>query len=679
MKFTILLTLLCTLPVSASLYSQETRLNLSAKDKTLREVIKMIENHSDYRFFFSDDYIDMNKKVNVTAKNKRIDDVLNNLLADGTITYKVMENNVIVITPNSRQGNEISGKVTDEQTGEPLPGVNILIQGTSKGTTTKIDGTYAISVSPGEVLVFSYVGYISEEVRIVDQTTLNISLAPDLQQLDEIVVVGYGAVKKRDLTGSVSSMDNKMVAARGTNSPMEAVQGQAAGVNISASTGRVGDTYKIQVRGVNTLASGTARDPLYVVDGIFTDNINFLNPQEIERIDILKDASSTAIYGSRGSNGVVIVTTRRGSDISEKTQISYDGYYGIRDVARMPDFMNGDRWWEYRQDAYITGYVLDGASNYTEDVLNTTQYSTSEVLRNRIENKDYTDWPSLFQRTGQQQNHFLTISGQRNDVSYIIGLGYQEEKGNITRESNNKYNIKANIINKISDKWNSGININLSQSETELGSPTAIQEAYRMPPLLAPYDSLGNLVFQPGKYAGISFTSTVNPLWDQNDAYNNTLAFQGLSNIFLEFKPMDWLSLKSTFSAGLRNIRNGQYFGSHTSVRNLRDPAASLEKTENFDYTLDNQFNINKEKNGHSINFLGMQSIYYTRLESSFINVQNLPYNSRFDNLGSATTIDGVGSEYQKTTLVSFITRINYGYQDKYLVTLSDRWDGSSK
>ena len=680
MKFAILLTLFCTLPVSASLYSQDTKLNLSAKDKTLREVIKMIENHSDFRFFFSDDYVDLNKKIDLTVKNKNIKDVLTDLLVDGTVTYKVLDNNVIVITPNAKkQTNEISGTITDAQSGDPLPSVNILIKGTTKGTVSDLKGNYTIAANPGETLVFSYIGYLSEEVVVSSQTEVNIKLAPDLQQLDEIVVVGYGAVKKRDLTGSVSSMNNEMVTSKGTASPMSAVQGQAAGVDISASTGRAGENYKIQIRGVNTLSTGTARDPLYVVDGIFTDNINFLNPQEIERIDILKDASSTAIYGSRGSNGVVIVTTRRGSDIKSKAEISYDGYYGVRQVARMPDFMSGDRWWEYRQDAYVTGYELSGATNYRDDVLSTTQYSTSSVLRDRIDNKDYTDWPSLFQRTGNQQNHFLTISGQRNDVSYIIGIGYQDEKGNITREWNKKYNLKASIVNKISDKWNSGININLSYGELEMGNPTAIQTAYRMAPLLAPYDSTGALVFQPGKYAGISFTSSVNPLWNQNDAYDNTNTFQGLSNIYLEFKPVQWISLKSTLSTGIKNIRNGQYFGSHTSQRTLKDPSASLNKSTYFDYTWDNQLNVTKEFNGHSFNFMGMQSVYYTRYENSFINVQNLPYDSKFDNLGSATTIDGVGSLYQKTTLVSLITRLNYAYKDKYLVTISDRWDGSSK
>ena len=567
----------------------------------------------------------------------------------------------------------VKGTVASSEGGELLPGVSVLVKGTTVGSVTDLNGNYSVKATQGDVLQFSYIGFETQEIEVGSATTLDIQLVPDLEELEEVIVVGYGTVKKTDITGSVSSIDSKDIAKIGSTSAVQAVQGKLAGVNISQSSGRAGAGFSIQIRGQNSLS---AKDPLYVVDGVVTDGIDFLNPQDIERIDVLKDASSTAIYGSRGTNGVVIVTTKGGTGVKEgKATISYDGYYGVRQIARMPDFMNGDEWWEFRQNAYITGMLQSGSTDYDETI---GGVANSDLLAQRVANREYTDWIDLVTRTGTQQNHFLSVSGNNGRMSYVIGAGYQEEKGNLAKEEYRRYNFKGNVNHKISDKWTAGMNINLSLSERELGSNTAITNAFRMSPLVSPYDSTGALLIQPAKYAGISFTSSVNPLVDIEDGSDNTRNIYGVGNLYLQFSPLKGIDLKSTFSPSFKSKRRGRYWGSMTDKRKFQDPAANLQNDLDLQYTWDNQITATKNLNDHSLTVMGVQSFYYTQYEGNEIDVTDLPFNSSYYNLGTAANLQSVASSFSKTTLMSYAFRVNYGWKDKYLITLSNRWDGSS-
>lgn len=566
----------------------------------------------------------------------------------------------------------VSGQVISEEDGMGMPGVTVMVKGTATGTTTDLEGNYAIEVPSAEsVLVFSSIGFVTQEVPVNGRTTLNISLEPDLKQLEEVVVVGYGIQKKTDLTGAVANIGGEEIAERGTVNPLQAVQGQVAGVDISTGSGRAGAGFEIQIRGQNSLAGG---EPLFVVDGVIVDGIDFINPQDIESLNILKDASSTAIYGSRGSNGVVIVTTKQGANV-EGTSISYEGYAGVRQNARVPDFMSGDQWWEYRQNAYITGYLQNGEAYDAT----TGGLASSPTLRARVANRDYYDWQGAFLQTGIQQNHWLTISGISNDkLSYVIGAGYQEEKGNLMKEWFNRYNFKASVNHQISDRWEAGTNFNFSMIELERGSGDAIKQAYRMAPLVTPYDSAGELILRPGKYGDIGFTSSVNPLLDMANSEDNSRRLYGVGNLFLQYSPLEWLSVRTTFSPEVEFERRGLYWGSLTEERGGEDPAAYRETEQSFSYIWDNTLTATQEFEDHSFNFTGLYSIQYDRWEDEFIDVINLPYNSLYYNLGSAGDIVEVGSGYGQRSLMSYMGRLNYVYNDKYLLTLSNRWDGSS-
>lgn len=309
------------------------------------------------------------------------------------------------------QGRQITGTVIDG-TGEPVIGANVLEVGTTNGVITDIDGNFKLNVQPNAKIQVSFIGYITQTLAVGTQNNIKVTLKEDAQALDEVVVVGYGVQKKSDLTGSVGSVDNEKLAAKGASTVMESLQGQVAGVDISQSSSRVGESFNISIRGKSTLGGSTS--PLFVVDGVICDDINFLNPSDIEKIDILKDASSTAIYGSRATNGVVIVTTKQAKTGEEmKVSVSYDGYVGYKTVARMPDFMDDREWMDYRYMKYATPVKnasitngrlpLEMTAGNLASVWNDKGNNISTKMREQFLTGDFTDWRDLMLENGTQQ------------------------------------------------------------------------------------------------------------------------------------------------------------------------------------------------------------------------------------------------------------------------------------
>ncbi len=569
----------------------------------------------------------------------------------------------------------VTGKVVDSSTKEALPGVNVVVSGTTIGTATDANGKYSLSVpSARDTLVYTYIGYVTKKVALNGRSEVNVSLGQKAVQGKELVVIGYGTQRRQNLTTSVSTIKGEKVAQSGAVNPLNGLQGRVAGADITASSGRPGTDFNITIRGKNSLTGNN--NPLYVVDGVITDNINFLNPQEIQDISILKSAAATAIYGSRGSNGVVIVTTKEGSTQGGQVHITYNGSFGLRTPAREPKFMNGTRWWEFRQDAYITDAIQSGSS-YDNTV---GGIANSSVLANRVNNHIYTDWTKYVLRNAAQDNQYLSIDGSTSDksVNYNVGLGYQNVEGNLKGQAYKQYNIKTALKAQITPKWSAGANINFSFENNDLGNHHAVRTAYRMSPLVTPYDSLGNLIFKPGKYAGISFTSSVNPLEDIKNTVNNERNSQGLGQVYLQYEPLSWLQVKSSFAPQFSFQRHGIYLGPKTDERQLQDASASLSKDQALSYIWDNKISANRDFGDHHVDVMGLYSIESHRHEGSNVDVANLPFNSSFYNIGSASDYQSVGSYFRKTTLMSFMFRVNYSYKDKYLLTVTNRWDGSS-
>ncbi|MDT0686974.1 SusC/RagA family TonB-linked outer membrane protein [Autumnicola psychrophila] len=593
-------------------------------------------------------------------------------------------------TMQGQQSFTVSGTVIEADSQMPLPGVSIVQKGTTNGTATDFDGNFSLTVPSDAVLVASYVGYRTEEIEVDGEEVLQIILSPDLEAMDEIVVVGYGTLKKTDLTGSVSSVSAEDLTERNLTNPLEALQGNMPGVQITTSTGRIGDGFDIVVRGKNSMSGNV--EPLYIVDGVPANDIDFLNPQDIERIDVLKDASSTAIYGSRGSNGVVIVTTKSGASARPGINVSFENFVGIKEVARLPEMMDPQTWWRYHQTAYLAGASIDPETGEVSPETLRDGVSAGgnnpELFRRANDNESF-DWYDAVLKSGIQQNSYLNISGTgESGVGYNLGLGYQKETGNIENESLEKYSFKAGLNHQISDKVSVGANMTVALTEQNLGSDLAMREAFRLNPFLSPYGVDGELFPLPGKLTDengdwlINKTSTYNPILEINNSTDEIRRWNLIGNTFFQYDPIEWLSLKTSFAVGLENNRRGRSWGAMTNrgVSNNDLPSADIERLENFNYTWDNQFNINHTINeDHAFNLLGLFSMYSNRIESSFGSSRNMPFETGFYNIGSGEqSTFNVGSNFIKQTLTSYALRLNYGFLDRYLITLSNRWDGSS-
>ncbi len=596
---------------------------------------------------------------------------------------------LIVSTVYGQQGSTITGTIVDNQNNTPLPGVNVMEKGTNNGTTTDFDGNFSLQVSSADaILQITYIGFKNQEVNLNSQTNIQIILEVDTQSLEEVVVIGYGTQKKSDLTGAIGSMNSAALTERSMNNPLEAMQGNVPGVQISQSTGRIGDGYDIVIRGKNTLDGNAG--PLFIVDGAQTDNIDFLNPEDIQRMDILKDASSTAIYGSRGSNGVVIVTTKSGSSAPADFTVSVDSYMGVRDVARLPEMMSGEKWWYYHRSAYLATASTGPDGYVTPETLFDAYSGTrnSELLR-RAANNETFDWYDAILRSGIQQNTYVNAAGRTDDgLGYNIGLGAQKETGNIENEELKKYNFKSGLTKKFNDKFEIGANLTVSFIQQQDGSSVAMREAFRLSPLTSPYGFDGELFPLPGKLTDldgnmvIDKTSTYNPILEIQNSSDETRKWTGVGNIYFQYNMFDWLSFKTTYAATYRNHRRGQSWGAmtNTGVANDDMPSAAMEKGETVNGTWDNQINIDYTFNDkHQFNFLALQSLYYSRTETSFLSARNMPFDTGFYNIGSGEQgTFNLGSNFYKQTMNSFALRLNYSFNDRYLITLSNRWDGSS-
>lgn len=593
----------------------------------------------------------------------------------------------------------VTGNVKDAN-GEPLIGVTVFVDG-KPGSITDLDGNFSIpNATPSSKVKISYVGYKDQTVTLGNASTLNIVLQEDNAQLDEVVVVGYGTMKKSDLTGSVSSADGAKIAAKGTTNAMEALQGSVPGAQITQSSGRAGSDFDIQIRGKSSIAGDSK--PIYVVDGVICDDISFLNTQDIERMDILKDASSTAIYGSRATAGVVVVTTKSGATLGKKDEgkvtISYDGYYGISKVARLPEYMNADQFYKWRFSQFLeSGQVASGASsvaqptwrmsqaNFSQGLLADTDDGTS-VLKNMLLNGESYNWPNMVTQDGQKQNHYLAVNGSSKSTNYHFGVGYNRDEGVYKKDLQNRYNLKGSVDTKINKVISAGFSINLAYTENTYASDDAVKDAYRQVPFARPYDSEGNLNIKPANFEAMGtktnqFTDQVNPLVYLQDDSKESQSFRALGNVYVRIKPVEWLSFKTTFSPNYVNTRTGEY----TASSGNRTETSTHEEYTRKDWTWDNQLDFNKTFGDHSLSAMGLFSMYsvdrtYSVIGRTSTDDASIMTGTKWYNLYTGTiNNEGTGTSYWEEKMISYALRLNYSYKGRYMFTGTVRTDGSSK
>ncbi|MFP4340475.1 MAG: SusC/RagA family TonB-linked outer membrane protein [Cyclobacteriaceae bacterium] len=575
------------------------------------------------------------------------------------------------------QDRTIRGTVTDGETSEALPGVNVLVKGTTIGTITDVEGKYNLNVpEDAATLLFSSVGYSAEEVQISGRSTVDLTLMPDIQALTEVVVVGYGTQEKRDVTAAIASLDKEQISKIPVASGVQAMQGQVAGVDIQAQGGRPGQNVSVQIRGRRSISA--SNEPLYVIDGIpqtsESSAIFDINPQDIESMEVLKDAAATAIYGSRGANGVILITTKRGK--SGRTIVTYDGYYGVTEALNKVDMMNGEefaamkresRRWDPETRLVRYDGVLPADELVFEDP---TELESIELGRS-------TDFQDLVLQNGWQTNHQLSVAGGNEKTQFNVSLGYFDEQGIISNMDYQRLTARINLDHKLNDIFKIGTSTLVSSSLQNWGSNATLGEAISNNPLGVPYNEDGSIRFLPTN-DGIR----TNPLSEIVDnAYIDERRFTRIfTPLYLEAQIVEGLQYRANFGPDIRFRRQGEFRASLTNDNRGGPADAEIENEYDLGYTLENILTYNKTFGIHDLNFTFLQSIQSLRSEEHYTAVQNLPYESQlFYNLGTAEVKGDLRSELEEWQLASYMGRINYEIADKYLFQATLRADGSSR
>ena len=585
------------------------------------------------------------------------------------------------------QSNEktISGRVFSSDDGEALPGVNVVIKGTTNGTITGVDGEYKLTVTEGNILSFSYVGYKSIEYSIGNRTVLDVRLEPEVGVLDEIVVVAYGEVKRRDLTGSVASVKGEDLVKIPVTSFDQALQGRAAGVQVTQVSGRPGGSTSIRIRGSSSLSAGN--EPLYVVDGMLIssnnsdinangaagsqlNSLSSINPSDIASIEVLKDASATALYGSRAANGVVLITTKRGS--AGRSVINFEASYGVQEVTNTLDLLNGEEFANYMNEFNsFVGFPAD------------PRYIIPELFG------EGTDWQEAIFQAAPQQNYQLSISGGDELTNYAISGGYFHQDGIVLNSDFERISFRTNIDRKFSKSFKVGASVNLSRIEskgvlTGAQSPTtgvllpgALSSALLFPPTLPVLDENG-----PGGYTfeDDRNRNLPNPVADALETDNISNNLRIIASVYGEYEIIEGLKFKANLGIDAVSVKDNRFvpnFLKRTEPNNGEAVVSTLDAlTWLSEYTL----NYQKEVGDHSFSALGGVTFQGFRSESLFTFALDFPNNrTGYHNLGAALNPQAPSNGESEFGYLSYLGRVNYNYKGKYLFTLTGRVDGSSK
>lgn len=666
---------------ASAVYSQQTRFSISMKNTTIKAVLREIEKQSEFIFVYNDAVINPNQRVDIDAKNETVDQLLQKLLKTTNATYKIDDRQIILFSKqkDAKKNSDdigksdnltVSGTIVDESK-EPLPGVSITIKGSVKGTISDTQGHFSISVPQNTILVFSYIGFKTQQIP-ARKDALTITMSDDTKSIDEVVVIGYGSVKKRDLTGSVSSLKeadfNKGVIA----SPTDMIQGRVSGVMVVNNGGEPGAGVSVRVRGANSIRSG--QDPLYVVDGIPLDitdvqpagastagigssstknPLNFINSDDIESIDILKDASATAIYGSRGANGVVIVTTKKGK--AGRNSISYSSYAG----------------YSYLPKQY--------------DVLNAAEYNAARTkvgLASADMGSD-TNWQDQIFRTAFTHNHSLSMSGGSPNSFYRASFGYMNQQGIVKKTGMEKYSGRLNFSTKaLNNKLTLEAGLTAARTNDQrapLGESGGVEgdlllSALKLNPTYPVYNA-------DGTFYQVS-DQVRNPVAMIQLTNDNTQTDRVLANLTATLNLYKSLNYKMNFAVdqtkATRKVTQDAQLSymsdkGTASISNVEQGSSMIENYLTYD------FNLNKD---HKFNFLAGHSyqrfrVYtYSTSETGFASstIDNL-YDLTLGKYTQATT----ASDITVNELQSFFGRVNYNLWEKYLLTVNFRADGSTK
>jgi TonB-dependent starch-binding outer membrane protein SusC len=700
MILSLLLGLLSVTNVTASVYSQNDKITIQADDMRLRDLFREIENNSEYAFFFNDQFAQLDTKVSFVSKNEKIDHIMGRLLKDTQLDYKMLDNNFIVIVPKETQQEQlvIKGNVTDAS-GAAIPGANVLEKGTNNGAVTDIDGNFTLRVLSSEsILVVSFLGYLAEEITVGNQTNIKVSLVENIETLNEVVVVGYGSMQRSNVTGSISSIKADDLKKSPTPNAIEAMRGLVPGVRITRNSGQPGTDVDITIRGVKSL--GTTNDknsesyinpnsPLVVVDGVpvMGGKVSDINPNDIASMDILKDAAATSIYGSSAANGVVLITTKTG--ISGKPTITLNASTGYETFAMRPTLFNGKEYTQLKIDAATyqskpTRYVTNPITPKTpQEVLDPYEY------QNYLNGQE-RDWIDYLTRTGRTNQYGLSITGGTDKFHYYMNGDIYTQKPVIPYTDYNRYSFRANADYNAYKWLTVGVKSQATLTDAnETGTafgPNGLADFSNYTsasPLGRSEDSLGNLVPTVN-----SDQFQYNPIY----RYEHSEVKRKNSRIsvepFLEIKFFDGLTYRINGFAEFRNERWTRWLDGMYDPQNIGNNYYKMDFGQGSSYLCDNILNFNRtflEK--HSVNLTAVYGFQTNNQENFVFEVRQnmINYLGIYDIVNADPFAENAPSTYTRqinptlSAKAYYVGRLVYSYDNRYVVTISRRWDYTSQ
>lgn len=665
MKLVIILIMVTALQAQAFNATGQS-INVDAQQTEIRKILNDIERQTDFRFLYNYDLKALRKKIDIRVNNVSIKDVLDKVLDGNGLNYKMLNNNLIVVLSENEEENReirVTGRITGDND-EPLSGVSIQEKGTSNGTTTDNSGNYSLTVGNSATLVISYIGYEGREVAVGGQSVINVKLAPAIKQIDQVVVVGYGSQRKRDLTGSVSVVTAADIANRPIVNTGEALQGKAAGVQVTSVSGKPGAGLSIRIRGSSSISAGN--EPLYVVDGIPMTDISTFSPNDIESISILKDAASASIYGTRAANGVVVITTKRGK--AGKSRIEFNTYYGTSSPTNNLDVLDAAQYKDYLEDLY------------------SSQPTPQPVpISDAVLNANNINWPDEIFRTGNQKSYQIALSGGSDKTQHYVSLGYMDQVGMIRPATFDRINAKLNLTSKLNN-WLSITTANtVSRTNTRDVTDNSgaarggvVLSALTTASFIPKYEANGTIGLNP-------LTGWENPLGPIEGSTNKFRQDRIVSNIGADIRFLPGFLFQSRFGIDYKNNTN-HYFIDPWLTDNARQThkgTVSQQTSTDMAWLSEQTLSYSKSFSQHNFYALAGWSVQESRYDQTNISGTDLDTVYRREPWEEMFLRTKIKTDPTKTVdewgLVSYFGRINYNFAGRYLFQANLRVDKSSK